>query len=241
MANDAARRLALLPRNRLICEFSLWSADLVRLADDVARIEPFADMLHVDVADGHFAPAFLFFPDQIARVRTLTDRPIHVHLMVHDSILLSQIEQFAEAGADLVTLHVENRTVLGDALSRIDDLGLAAGLAVRVETPLDEATPWLPRLRFLTLLGTEIGVKGKGLDPTATSRLQAARTLIAGAGLADALTLASDGGNRESTVPELRRSGADTVVLGSLAFGAPDLAARIAWAHGLPGPDGTAR
>ncbi|MEJ1935014.1 hypothetical protein WDZ92_32860, partial [Nostoc sp. NIES-2111] len=78
MPRTARARLDQLPRDRLLCEFSLWSADLIRLANDVARIEGHADVLHVDVADGHFAPAFLFFPDQVARVRAVTDMPIHV-------------------------------------------------------------------------------------------------------------------------------------------------------------------
>jgi ribulose-phosphate 3-epimerase len=77
-----------LPRNRLLAEYSMWSADLIRLADDLARITPHADILHVDVADGVFAPAFLFFPDLVARIRAATALPIHVHLMVADAVLL---------------------------------------------------------------------------------------------------------------------------------------------------------
>ena len=83
------------------------------------------------------------------------------------------------------------------------------------------------------VLGTAIGVKGQGLDPTAPGRLREAAGLIAAAGLADRITLAADGGIREQTVPQLRAAGADTIVMGSLAFGAPDLAARIAWVQSL--------
>jgi ribulose-phosphate 3-epimerase len=240
MPRTARERLDQLPGDRLLCEFSLWSADLIRLADDVARIEGHADVLHVDVADGHFAPAFLFFPDQVARVRGVTDMPIHVHLMVTDDILLSQIEQFAEAGADVISAHVENAAVLPQALDLMDRLGVAAGLVLRVETPVAQVEPWLGRLRFVTLLGTAIGVKGQGLAPEAPGRIAGARGLIAEAGLSDRIILAADGGIRESTVPVLRASGAETVVMGSLAFGAPDLGARIAWARALPGPGGAA-
>src|SRR5664279_3247195 len=98
-----------LPDDRLIGEFSVWSANLARLADDMARIDAFADILHIDVADGHFAPAMLFFPDLVAAVRKVSTKPIHVHLMVADSILLPQIEQFCDAGSDLISIHVENR------------------------------------------------------------------------------------------------------------------------------------
>jgi len=220
-----------LPRHRLIGEFSMWSADLVRLAEDLARISPHADILHIDVADGVFAPAFLFFPDLVARMRSETALPIHVHLMVDDAVLLSQVEQFAEAGADLISIHVENAAVAARALDLIAARGIAAGMVLRVETPVATVTPWLPRLQALTLLGTAIGVKGQGLDPTATARLDEARGLIAATG--QRILLCADGGIRDTTVPLLRGAGAETVVLGSLAFGAPDLGARMAWLHAL--------
>jgi ribulose-phosphate 3-epimerase len=220
-----------LPRHRLIGEFSMWSADLVRLAEDLARISPHADILHIDVADGVFAPAFLFFPDLVARMRSETALPIHVHLMVDDAVLLSQVEQFAEAGADLISIHVENAAVAARALDLIAARGIAAGMVLRVETPVATVTPWLPRLQALTLLGTAIGVKGQGLDPTATARLDEAQGLIAATG--QRILLCADGGIRDTTVPLLRGAGAETVVLGSLAFGAPDLGARMAWLHAL--------
>lgn len=223
--------IARLPNDRLIAEFSMWSADLVRMADDMARIEPHADILHIDVADGSFAPAFLFFPDLVARMRDLTALPIHVHLMVADAVLLSQIEQFSDAGADLISLHVENALVADKALDLLAARDVAAGMVLRVETPVDKAARWLPRLDMLTLLGTAIGVKGQGLDQAATSRLREAGRLIAATGRR--IVLAADGGIRDVTVPGLRKAGAETVVLGSLAFGAPDLADRMAWLRGL--------
>ena len=220
-----------LPTDHLIAEFSVWSADLIRLADDMARIRPHADILHVDVADGVFAPSFLFFPDLVARIRDVSDLPIHVHLMVDDAVLLSQIDQFAEAGADLISLHAENDALAASALDRISAHGVKAGMVLRVETPVERAKPWLQRIDMLTLLGTAIGVKGQGLDPSATTRLQTAAGLIAESGRR--IVLAADGGIRDTTVPLLRAAGAETVVLGSLAFGAADLAARMAWLRGL--------
>lgn len=223
--------LADLPRHRLLAEYSMWSADLIRLADDLTRIEPHADLLHIDVADGHFAPALLFFPDLVARVRSATTRPIHVHLMVADAILLDQITQFADAGADLISIHVENAAVADAALSLLASRNIASGMVARIETPVAKLAPYLDRLDFLTLLGTAIGVKGQGLDPTAGPRLQEAKALIAQSGRN--IVLAADGGIRDTTVPLLRQAGAETVVMGSLAFGAPDLAARMAWLHAL--------
>ncbi len=219
-----------LPAGHLIAEVSVWSADLLRLADDLARVAPHADMLHIDVADGVFAPALLFFPDLVARIRAVSGLPIHVHLMVDDAILLPQIDQFAAAGADLISLHAETMRA-AEGLKRIAGHGLKAGMVLRVETPVDAAAPFLPRLDMLTLLGTAIGVKGQGLDPAAPDRLRQAARLTARAGRR--VVLAADGGIREATVPVLRAAGAQTVVLGSLCFGAADLAARMSWLRGL--------
>ena len=220
---------AKLPRNRLICEFSMWSANLLRLEEDLQRIAPHADVLHVDVADGHFAPALLFFPDQVAAIRKATKLPIHVHLMTTDDILIEQIDQFAEAGSDLISIHVENGAIAERALDHIKSKGLAAGVVLKWDTPVSTAVPLLDKIDFLTLLGTAIGVKGQSLSDAALGRLQEAKALIGGRDI----ILAADGGIRDNTVPLLRNAGAETVVLGSLAFGAPDLAARMSWLKSL--------
>ena len=222
-----------LPRDRLIAEFSVWSADLVRLADDLSRVDRYADILHIDVADGHFSPAMLFFPDLVAGVRKVSSRPIHVHLMVADSILLSQIAQFADAGADIISIHVENESVAESALDLLDHLGVAAGMVLKVDTPVERVRPYIRRLRFVTLLGTAIGVKGQGLDDKAGDRLLQARQLIEQAAAERRIILAADGGIREHTVPLLRQSRAETVVLGSLAFNAPSLEERMTWLREL--------
>jgi ribulose-phosphate 3-epimerase len=227
--------IADLPTDRLLAEFSLWSADLVRLADEIARVEPHVDIYHADVSDGHFSPALLLFPDVIAQVRPLTDAPIHVHLMVSDEILLDQIDQFAEAGADVVSIHAENSEI-ESGLERVMSHGLEPGLVLQLATPISAAEPFLEQIAMLTLLGTKIGIKGVGLDPDAEDRLARARDMIGQADSGHRTLLAADGGIRKHTVPGLRRSGAETIVMGSLAFGAQDLADRMKWVHALPGP-----
>jgi len=166
-------------------------------------------------------------------VRKVSRKPIHVHLMVADSILLSQIEQFCDAGSDLISIHVENEAVAPAALDVLAARGVAAGMVLRVETPVERVVPYLPRVRFLTLLGTAIGVKGQGLSDTACPRLGIAKKLIEASGAAHRIVLAADGGIRDHTVPLLRQAGAETVVLGSLAFNAPDLTERMKWLHAL--------
>lgn len=222
-----------LATGRLLAEFSLWSADLVRIADDLARVDDHVDIYHADVADGHFSPAMLLFPDLISQIRPLTKKLIHVHLMVADSALADQIDQFAEAGADIVSVHAENADV-GTALERIEARGMAAGLVLQLHTPVTTVEPHLGKLAMVTLLGTRMGIKGVGLDPQAEDRHRQARRLIDETG--NKPLLAADGGIREHTVPGLRRAGADTIVMGSLAFGAENLADRMSWVHSLPGP-----
>jgi ribulose-phosphate 3-epimerase len=233
MPRPAATWFDDLPAKRCLAEFSMWSADLCNLASDLARIAPHADMLHIDVADGVFAPALLFFPDLLAAMRKHCSVPVHVHLMIDDAILLAQVEQFAEAGADLISIHAENGNAQ-EAVQRIKALGLKAGAVLRIETPLDKVTPLLPALDMVTLLGTAIGVKGQSLAEEAPSRIAEMRRMVAAAGPGRRI-VAADGGIRDNTVPKLVASGAETVVLGSLAFGAPDLASRIRWLHGLAG------
>ena len=236
LAGPAA--IAALPRDRLLAEFSLWSADLANMERELRRIEPYADLHHVDVADGVFAPSFLFFPDLVARIARLTQRPIHVHLMV---------EARDRRGADPRVRRGRRRP---RQRARRERRGRPArrrlaheprrrgrrGAAARDAGRGDRARS-SEHVAFVTLLGTAIGVKGQGLSEHACDRLAEARRLLEQSGRDREIILAADGGIRHETVPRLRAAGAETVVLGSLAFGDPDLAGRIRWLHALePAP-----
>jgi ribulose-phosphate 3-epimerase len=228
-----AAAISALPRDRLLGEFSLWSADLANMQRDLERVEAYVDMHHIDVADARFTPGFLFFPDFVVRIAGLTAKPIHVHLMVEAGIVEEQVRQFIEAGADLVSVHAENGEAGLRAVKLARELGAEAGVVLRLETPIADAEPFLQHVAVLTLLGTSIGVKGQSLSEKACDRLKEARSLMQVAGREKDIILAADGGIREQTVPLLRSAGAETVVLGSLAFGDRDLPGRIAWLRGL--------
>ncbi|MBB6670800.1 ribulose-phosphate 3-epimerase [Cohnella nanjingensis] len=228
---------ATLPQNRVISELSLWSADLSRLADEIARTDAYADFYHLDVSDGHFSPQLLFFPDLVAQIRPHTRKLFHVHLMAGNSILLEQIEQFVRAGADILTLWLENGKIVPDALHALHKANVAAGLSIGLDTEPEELVAYFPDIQLITLMGTRIGVKGQDLDENAYTRIRKLRTLIRDHGYQNRIKIAADGGIRSHTVPDLRLAGADTVVMGSLAFGSPDLGRTFAWLHSLPGPD----
>ena len=223
-----------LPDNRLLAEVSLWSADLLAIGADMDRIDSYTDLYHLDVADGHFSPALLFFPDLVKAIRSRTLKPLHVHLMAQDDILFDQIEQFADAGADLVSVHVENATV-GRAIDKICEHGMRAGIILTVDTPVASMEEYLDEVSFVPLLGTRIGVKGQGLDERALERMAEARQIIDSRQHTMRTVLAADGAIREHTVPGLRRAGADAVVMGSLALGEKDLDARMDWIRKMPG------
>lgn len=228
-----AHWLNALPTDRLLAEMSLWSAELGHLVDEIQRVDALTDIYHIDVADGHFSPALLFFPDLVAICRKSTKKPLHVHLMVADAILQDQVRQFADAGADLISIHAENSKI-EECLSLIDDLGLISGIVLQLHTPVATVAPYLDRISVLTLLGTRIGIKGQGLDEQAGPRLREAKSLIATKAADNRILLAADGGIREHTVPGLRRAGAETIVMGSLAFNADDFEKRMSWVRAQP-------
>ena len=225
--------LAELPKTRCIAEFSLWSCNLMRIEEELDRIIGLADILHIDVADGVFAPSYLFFPDLVKGIKKKSDIPLHVHLMCDRRSLLSQIDQFALAGASLISIHVENGDILPDAFNKLTKLEISIGLAVCISTPIEAINPYIEVLDSLTLMGTEIGVKGQELDSSATRRLKKAKSMLLSRSAEHRCILAADGAIREHTIPDLYKSGADSVVMGSLAFNSPDLEKRIKWLRNL--------
>ena len=218
---------------RCLAEISMWSADLGALAADMRRIDQFADMYHFDVADGTFAPDLLFFPDLVRALRPLSQKPFHIHLMINDKNLLQMINSFIDTGADLISVHVENENALMPALKLLDDRGVAAGIALQLKTPIARIEPLLDRVRAVLLLGTAIGIKGQDLSSKAPGRLREASKLLLARKDNKNRLLIADGGIRETTVPSLIRAGAQTVVMGSLAFGASNFEERFVWLRDL--------
>lgn len=225
-----------LPRERLLADVSLWSADLARLQDSIAAVDPWADSYHFDAADGHSVPTLLFFPDLVAALRPLTGRPFHVHLMAEKPSTL--IPAFADAGADVITVHLENGdTELHACREAIAEKGRRAGLALNLTTPVAEAAPYLRDFDLVLLLGTRPGIKGQGLDAAACPRLRELSALLHGQGLRGRVRIVADGAIRTETVPPLRAAGADAIVPGSLVFASPAIGSLFDWLHSLPGED----
>jgi ribulose-phosphate 3-epimerase len=220
-----------LPSSRLLVEASLWSADFTHFADEVKRIDPYVDMYHIDVSDGHFVPGFLFFADLVAALRLLTKRPFHVHLMTTNP--LNHVQDFVSAGADIITLHMENGPIVPAALDAARRAGVSTGLALGLDVHIDTIKPYLDLLNLVLIMGTPMGVKGVKPSPYVFDRVRQTKEMIHKAGLDEQVKVFADGGIRDNTVPSLRAAGADGVVAGSLAFKSPNLDETFKWLHGL--------
>ena len=213
------------PKTPLLLDVSLWSADLVNLASEIQLISDYADSFHIDVADAHFAPNLLFFPDLISAIRKCTPKPLHVHLMVIEPT--SMISSFIEAGADRITVHVESNHV-PEALREIRSAGRHPGLAIKLETAVETLQPYTGQIDHVISMGTHLGIKGVSLAPEACDRMRAIRRLFP-----SAVNLYADGGIRTESVPRLREAGADAIVPGSLIFQAVDKPATHRWLKSL--------
>jgi ribulose-phosphate 3-epimerase len=220
-----------MPNDHLLADVSLWSANLANLEESVRRVDPYADLYHIDVSDSHFTENLLFFPDLVAAIRATTRKPLHVHLMVERP--LHHIPRFVEAGADIITVHLENGPEVRDCLLRIGQENCAAGLAIQLETDLQTATPFLDLVELVLLMGTPLGIKGQSASPEAYSRLRAMKRTLNTSGLAERVKVAADGGIRKEAVPRFREAGADIVVPGSLVFKSDDIAATFRWLRSI--------
>jgi ribulose-phosphate 3-epimerase len=221
-----------LPHNSLLADVSLWSADLPNLQKSIERMEPYADSFHIDVMDDRFAPGLLFFPDLVGALRPLSARPFHVHLIAEEPSRL--LEAFTAAGCDLFTVQLEaGADEIGKCFDHVREFGREAGLAVRLDTPVDGVEDFLEEVVAILLMGTQSGIKGAELAPVACDRVAALNQLLTARGLRDKIRIVADGGIRRHTVPQLRKAGADVVVPGSLVFGASDPNEVFAWLRRL--------
>jgi len=203
---------------------SILSADFGRLAAEIAAVDRGgADLIHIDVMDGHFVPNISIGPLVVEAARKATEKVLDVHLMISDAD--RYLDDFAAAGADWITVHVEACPHLHRTVARIRQLGKKAGVVLNPATPLTTLDCILEDLDLVMLMSVNPGFGGQSFIPATLGKIRSLRQRIDAEGLAAAIEV--DGGISQSTVAAVAEAGANIFVAGSAIYGSDDYAATI--------------
>jgi ribulose-phosphate 3-epimerase len=202
---------------------SILSADFAALGEAIARVEAAgADLLHVDVMDGHFVPNLTIGPPVIESIRKRTGLPLDVHLMIEEPE--RWVETYVSAGADYVTVHAEASAHLHRALTSIREAGARSGVALNPSTPPEGLQYVLDDLDLVLVMSVNPGFGGQSFIPTAYEKIRRLRQIL---GKRDVL-VSVDGGVKVDNAARLAQAGAMVLVAGSSVFGTPDPGAAVA-------------
>jgi ribulose-phosphate 3-epimerase len=206
--------------NEIFIAPSILSANFAKMGEEIKRItEGGADMIHCDVMDGTFVPNITFGPKMIADIRSYTNLPLDVHLMVNRPE--RYIDVYAKAGADYIVVHYEACGTLVATLKKIRALGKKAGLVISPDTPAEVVFDYLPLTDMILVMSVYPGFGGQKFIPASVEKLEKISAKIKESGLD--IRLEIDGGINEETVKLVKKAGADTIVAGSSVFGAPEV------------------
>jgi ribulose-phosphate 3-epimerase len=194
---------------------SILSADFARLGEQVAEAtKAGADYIHVDVMDGHFVPPITIGASVVAAIRKWTDLPLDVHLMI--TAPEKQVKQFAEAGADIITVHIEASPDIEKLVQSIKGLGVKAGVSLNPPTPITAITEILPSLDLVLVMTVNPGYAGQPFIESTLDKIADLRAELDSKGLAAELEV--DGGINVETAPKVVKAGARVLVAGAAVF-----------------------
>ncbi len=201
---------------------SILSADFARLGAEVKALEKAgADLIHIDVMDGHFVPNLTFGPVVVKDIRSYTALPFDVHLMMTNPAPF--IPAFVKAGADLITVHLEADDNPADLISLIKKEGKQVGLSIRPNTSVSKLLPFLPMIDLVLVMSVEPGFGGQVFQPQALEKIAALKELIG----RKKVKISVDGGINNITAPACVLAGADILVAGSYILGHKPYSSRI--------------
>ena len=204
---------------------SILSANFACLGDEIKKVaENGADMIHIDVMDGHFVPNITLGPGIIKHVRSVTDLPFDVHLMVSNPD--NFIELFANAGADIITVHAEACTHLNRTIQLIKSFGKKAAVALNPGTSLSLLDYVLHDIDMVLLMTVNPGFGGQKYLDFCTGKIASLRNMLIRSAIN--IDIEVDGGIDENNIYTISKAGANVIVAGSAVYNAPDVGAAIA-------------
>lgn len=204
---------------------SILSADFAHLGSEVRGVvDGGADVIHIDVMDGHFVPNITIGPLVVEAVRRVTDKPLDVHLMITDAD--RYVDSFAAAGADWITVHAEACTHLHRTVARIKELGKKAGVVLNPATSIASLDYILEDVNLVMLMSVNPGFGGQTFIPSTLEKAWQLRNRITTLGLSVGIEI--DGGISSETIAMAAEAGANIFVAGSAVYGSDDYGATIA-------------